>query len=329
MPISDDEPSVNNTNRLLMVVAIVGFLFVCAGLYIASGNTDAPEPIPYVSITTTTELTPTPTPKITPYFSSTPSLHQVKLNYTFNSKPYQMIIPLDDNLALAYKNHETVYVCKKYGNDTSPCSQSETQQFYINYITDQTQDDELNTITNTIKAQTSNPDDQARIAISIVQQIPYDPEKASKVTKDTPMRFPYEVIYDQKGICSEKSMLLAALLHKLDYGTALFLFEKENHMAVGIQSPQEYSYVGSGYAFIETTNPSIITDASGEYSSFGKLSTIPAIYVISGGNSMISISQEYNDNIRYQQIAAMGEILQPKEYYEWVNLTAKYNLGET
>jgi hypothetical protein len=160
----------------------------------------------------------------------------------------------------------------------------------------------------------------------MIQQIPYDAVKAKNLNENTQMRYPYQVIYDNKGICSEKSMLLAALLSKLGYGVALFHFVPENHMSVGIKSPMQYSYVQSGYAFIETTNPSIPTDAIGTYSDIGQLTSVPIIYMVSDGKSMNGISQEYNDGIRYQQLSAMGNVLPANYYYEWKNLSTKYGL---
>lgn len=46
---------------------------------------------------------------------------------------------------------------------------------------------------------------------------------------------------------------------------ALLDFDAEKHTAVGIRSAQEYAYKNTGYAFIETTTPLIITDGNGEY----------------------------------------------------------------
>ncbi len=65
------------------------------------------------------------------------------------------------------------------------------------------------------------------------------------------MRFPVEVLVDKKGVCSEKSMLLAGILAYAGYDVVLFEFEKENHMAVGIKCSCKNSFRNSGYCFIE------------------------------------------------------------------------------
>ena len=213
--------------------------------------------------------------------------------------------------------------CVRYNHDTSPCTSDEIQQSYLKFIDDQYQKKDLDNLINSIKAKTSIKDDQARIAISLVQNIPYDYSKLYTVSTD--MRYPYEVLYDNTGICAEKSVLLAYLLRGLGYGVVLFEFKAENHMAVGIKSPSQYSYLNSGYAFIESTSPTIITDSQGNYVGAGKLTSTPQIFQISEGNSMTSISEEYQDSISYNQLGT-GRTLAPVKYKQWEMLVWKYGL---
>lgn len=93
---------------------------------------------------------------------------------------------------------------------------------------------------------------QAEIAVSLVQNIPYG---ESDVQEDfygnviNHSRYPYEVLYDNEGICGERSELLAFLLKELGYGVAIFYYGDENHEAVGVRCDDEES----GYCYIETT----------------------------------------------------------------------------
>jgi hypothetical protein len=182
----------------------------------------------------------------------------------------------------------------------------------------------LNELVKRIKSQTSNKDDQARIAISLVQNIPYDYSQLNSLS--TEMKYPYEVLYQDNGVCSEKSLLLAYLLRELGYGVVLFEFNSENHMAVGIQSPSQYSYRDSGYAFIEATTPSIVTDSNGDYVEAGKLTSTPKIMQISQGDSFSSVSEEYRDAQRYNQLISMGQVLDVSYYNLWVGLMQKYGM---
>jgi len=220
----------------------------------------------------------------------------------------------------------TPAACIRYNYDSSPCTNDEINQYLLKYIDESNQEKYLNNLVNSIKSKTSNRDDQARIAISLVQNIPYDYSKLYTVSTD--LRYPYEVLYDNTGICEEKSLLLAYLLRELGFGVILFEFKSENHMAVGIKSPTQYSYINSGYAFVESTAPTIITDSQGNYVGVGKLTSTPLIYHISDGSSMTSVSEEYNDANTYHQVYnqitqihnTYGSVLDQYQYSQWLSL---------
>lgn len=100
-------------------------------------------------------------------------------------------------------------------------------------------------------------DDQVvELVLAFVQTIPYDSEKAEKIlgSNETGLiSYPYETLYENKGVCSDKTFLAAGLLKELGYGTALFVYDEEKHMALGVQCPVEYSSYGLGYCYAETT----------------------------------------------------------------------------
>ncbi|RPJ79472.1 MAG: transglutaminase domain-containing protein [Alphaproteobacteria bacterium] len=177
---------------------------------------------------------------------------------------------------------------------------------------------------------TSNKDDQARIAVSLVQNMDYDWEglKSGNIKG----KYPYEVLYTDCGVCSEKSGLLAYMLRELGYGVVIFRFEAETHDAVGIKCPQQYSYRDTGYCFVESTSPSIITYSSGDYvvagNSTSKLTTIPKIIKVCNGDSFDSVSEEYNDAVTWNSIGT-GKILDEEIYNEWLFLVNKYGMKTT
>ncbi len=146
---------------------------------------------------------------------------------------------------------------------------------------------------------TSDKDKQAEIAISIVQNIPYGfSNKTLKLSGKSSViysRYPYEVLYDFEGICGEKSQLLAFLLKELGFQTAIFYNQEENHESVGIKCPMEKSWDKSGYCFVETSGPSIISDTSITYVGGTKLESKPKVMVISEGISLSKGLQEYQD----------------------------------
>ena len=97
-------------------------------------------------------------------------------------------------------------------------------------------------------------------------------------------------------------------------------------MAVGIQSASQYSYRNSGYAFIEATSPSITTDSQGDYLGAGKLISSPNIFQISQGSTFTTVSEEYRDAQRYNQLISMGRVLDAQHYSQWVGLVQKYGM---
>ena len=92
-------------------------------------------------------------------------------------------------------------------------------------------------------------DETMDLATCFVQTIPYDAEKAKVILSDKAEdkvekaakreyldRFPYETLYDNKGICTDKVYLEMAILKEMGYGTAILTFDKEKHMAADRKS---------------------------------------------------------------------------------------------
>jgi hypothetical protein len=225
------------------------------------------------------------------------------------------------------------------------------KDFVIKNIDNQKQQEYLLPLAGKIKLLSNNSDDQARIAISMVQNIAYDYQKL----KD---RYAYQVLYDYMGICGEKSRLLVSILRNLGYGTALIDYGSIkpsspglvniswdiSHEAVGIRCPQEYSYKNTGYCFVETTSPSIITYSNGDYPSMiciispgssnsGCTQKLPDNYtltVISNGKSFDSVMNEYNDAQEWDRLNILsqssGGFLDQDNYNRWWSLANKYGI---
>jgi hypothetical protein len=171
--------------------------------------------------------------------------------------------------------------------------------FKLKNIDEEEQRELLLHLVKKIQNITSDEEDQARIAISLVQNIPFGfSEKEVKLGGGRTIdysRYPYEVLYDMEGICGEKSELLAFLLRELGYGVAFFYHAEENHESLGIECPVKQSLDETGYCFIETTGPSIITDDSIEYVGGIELNSEPEVIPISTGASLGKNLYEYDD----------------------------------
>ena len=198
-------------------------------------------------------------------------------------------------------------------------------------IEDKVQDEYLTPLVAKIQSLTADPNDQLRIAVSLVQRIPYDMEAYR--SDSTYMKSPYEVLYYNKGVCSEKSFLLAYLLKKLGYGVILLEYKEENHMAVAVKCPSQYAnfwYEGTGYCFIETTIPTIITYIPDTYIGSVKLKSTPRMIFVSDGREFTGVGEEYKDAKEYKQLEELARrnnnVLPQREYLRWQYLTNKYCL---
>ncbi len=172
------------------------------------------------------------------------------------------------------------------------------RDFKLRNINEDEQRELLLPLVTKIQNIVEDKEDQVRIAINIVQNIPYgESEKiiAFGSNQVNYSRYPYEVVYDMQGVCEGKSELLAFLLKEMGYGVVLFYYPLENHEVVGIKCPIEYSLDNTGYCFVETTGASIITDNQGYYIEWGKLSSEPEMILISEGDSLGKNLYEYKD----------------------------------
>lgn len=175
----------------------------------------------------------------------------------------------------------------------------------------------------------NNSLDQMRLAVSLVQNIKYESSNKTIFLGGQEInysRYPYEVLYEGRGICGEKTELLAFLLKELGYETAFFYYIEENHEAVGIKCPEKFGIGDSGYCFIETTGPSIISDSSIIYVDGTVLKSIPEVYLISEGRSLPENMPEYKDAKLMKRLREGKFVFFKKSKLEY--LSEKYGLVE-
>lgn len=131
---------------------------------------------------------------------------------------------------------------------------------------------------------------QVRTAISLVQNINYgySDKKIDFLNQEINYsRYPYNVLHDSEGICSEKSELLVFLLKEIGYDSAFLFYPEENHEAVGIKCPEKKSLENSEYCYVETTAPAILTDNQMVFVEDIVLSGEPDIINISSSENLV------------------------------------------
>jgi hypothetical protein len=93
--------------------------------------------------------------------------------------------------------------------------------------------------------------------MAMVQQMEYTSDSVTTGFDEYP-RYPVETVVDRGGDCEDTSLLMAALLKQLGYGTVILKLPNKAHVAVGVKGDEsiEDSYVtynGDRYYYLETT----------------------------------------------------------------------------
>lgn len=250
---------------------------------------------------------------------------EISLNYTLRGK--------SDSINFIFYGGFENYISKVPRSiHYSSGENSSRADFKLKAVNEEEQKKFLMPLVIKIQNITNNKEDQMRIAVSIVQNIPFGASNKTSTFGDYTVnysRYPYEVLYDKQGICGEKTDLLIFLLKELGYETAFFYYPSYNHEAVGIKCPVKESLIESGYCFIETTGPSILTDNKMSYVGVGKLDATPEVYTISEGVSLGKNLYEYSDAkqlIRIRDIVEKNGWLGPLSDIVFKRLVEKYRL---
>lgn len=187
-----------------------------------------------------------------------PELSQpVVKNFSWNYKgsKYQLSLTLHQSAYKFYQNQPKTY---SYGGQLP---NNWEDDYYGMFLKVNEKDQTISELADKLKALGSKhsltSDQTVELALAFVQAIDYDDAKAGNIlakTGNESMLYPYETLFEQRGVCSDKSLLAISILKKLGYGTAIFTYEKENHMAIGVACPKSYSTYGSGYCYGETTS---------------------------------------------------------------------------
>ncbi|HLN19425.1 MAG TPA: transglutaminase domain-containing protein [Patescibacteria group bacterium] len=176
------------------------------------------------------------------------------------------------------------------------------------------QQDFFKELADNIKKITDNTNDQARIVASIGQGFEYEDNDPDEYN------YPYEVAFDQKGICNETAKFMIGILRELGFGTAMLTFEKDNHQVAGIKCDPKFSYNNSGYCYIETTTRAIITDDTG-------IKSQQRANVISDGLAF-DAAPDFSDAQKYVSILEKGRNKATgNEKEEMKNLRQKYGIS--
>ncbi|MBU0586400.1 hypothetical protein KJ780_02735 [Candidatus Micrarchaeota archaeon] len=235
--------------------------------------------------------------------------------WTYKGEPYWASLSINEEMNQYYEEIPREYLC------AGDCPDNWEVDYYHQVLEDELQQQAVDDLVSSVNE--SNSDERLQILLAFSQSIPYDWSATGDI------EYPYQVIYNYKGVCNGKTMLGALIGKKLGYGVALFSYENESHMALGIKCPAQYASYNSSYCFIEmTANCSRFTDNSRVYAQGIRIISTPRIFEIYDGkaldeNTLQEITEELAD-FRYaeQRIEVLEELISDassvQQYNEYI-----------
>jgi len=219
-----------------------------------------------------------------------------KQSFDLGKKTYSISPYVTKTVFKSYDKEPRVFT---YTGDLPPDWESQYYDMYLNHAEDKKL---MNNILEQIRnlEPTWKGDDLVELIVAYVQGgLVYDWKQLYAI--DQNLNYPYETVYKGKGVCSDKSILLAGLLDKLGYKFVLLQFPRANHLAVGIKVPEGYGQFGTEYCFIETTNYARIGIIPEEYHEGVQLDPNPRVIPLGSGTrefSKIAAYKKEEEQIR-------------------------------
>lgn len=158
-----------------------------------------------------------------------------------------------------YRNYNNYYKGHNYSDKEGYIKNGQFDQFVYVNSKDPTIKNLVSSIRGIASSNRLNDDQTLELTTCFIQNIPYDSSKAELVLKqvgnnaDTE-QYPYQTLYSNNGICTDKTYLGSAMIKELGYGNGLLVFKEQEHMALGITVLNNYASFGSKYLYMEMTS---------------------------------------------------------------------------
>ncbi|MGB8309082.1 MAG: hypothetical protein WCE65_04520 [Methanoregula sp.] len=197
--------------------------------------------------------------------------------FLFENSKITISLPVDAAVCQAAKSTSTSVTV--YGNVTDKVWITDSYMEMINDPAQEQMYTDLITQFRKIKNDMGlSSDEYLELMATYIQSLPYQ-SRPGEVAK-----FPVETVVDGTGNCADKSLLLAGLLSREGYKVAIFTFTPENHMALGVGSPDTL-YKDTGYAYLESTNLSYVGIPPAELEGGIELTSEPMVVPVGNGTT--------------------------------------------
>ena len=232
---------------LLLVIAIV--IIAIPGKEPTSGPTELPRAMP----------TSTPTPTGTPTSPAIPG--QIMKPVERIERPDEPSGMITRAYEWRYAGHEwtwTLDISEAAYEYYTGMQRPPTRNWSV-YVTHPTDDSYVEMLVEKIEDAAAKAGfdewETVSFAVSFVQSLPYTSDSVTTPYDEYP-RYPLETLVENGGDCEDTSILMAAILHEMDYGVVLL--SPPGHMAVGVLGGEgiDGTYLehnGGKYYYLETT----------------------------------------------------------------------------
>lgn len=124
------------------------------------------------------------------------------------------------------------------------------------------------------------------LVTAMAQQLEYRVDPGNLAPK-----FSIETFADGYGDCDDKTLLAAGILSRDGYDVSVLFFAPEKHVALGVRAPG-MDYKGTGYAYVEMTEPLLVGVPPESLSGGVKLVSRPTVIVIGDGRASYSAAEQ-------------------------------------
>jgi len=216
-------------------------------------------------------------PSITPDETVTTD-QTVSIDFSFEDQPVQLTVAVDGALYAGATAADKQVI--RFGNARE---NDWLEDYFPAFVNQEAQDgfyqDLLAAFRTVRDARALDSDRYAELLTAYVQSLTYlsDPVDLSP-------KFPVETAVEKAGDCDDKTLLLAGLLSREGYDVAIFMFEPEQHVALGLRAA-DMGYRDTGYAFVETTTAGYVGQVPDTLAGGITLTSVPRVFGIDGGTT--------------------------------------------
>lgn len=195
--------------------------------------------------------------------------------WEYEKKQFTWETKISEDLYKLHKRRQRIYDYGSYVADHF------TQRFFA---------DLANEIQSVASNNRYNYEEVVELAARFVQSLTYTRDSVSTGYSNYP-RYPIETLIDETGDCEDTSILLAAILHSLDYRVRLLEFESHLGLCVELENmPVNFEINGFEYSYIETTDAGwdvgeLPPRLSGQSTTVHQINDSPSLYTSWAGET--------------------------------------------